>query len=379
MPPTSCDVAVVGGGIMGAATAFWLRRHDPSLRVVVCEAETLAHGASGRNAGFLLLGTHTDYASAIGAHGRSRARQLWQFTQETVQLIRETLDGAAFDLALTGSLIAAGSPEEAERLRRSAELLAEDGAEAVYHDAGDVNRRIHAQGFHGALFVPEGGTMHPVKLVRHLLALSGATALEGARVTAMEPVNRGMRLVSERGIVEAGMVVLTLGAYLPQLVPEAAQFVRPVRAQMLATAPVAPVLGLPVYSHGGFFYLRQHADGRLLLGGARHLHEAEEVGYDDATTEALQADLEAYLQTHLPEIGAPVIERRWSGTMGFSPDGLPVVGTVPGLERATFATGFTGHGMGFSLRFGLLLANRVFERTDSYADLFDTRQVNAAT
>ena len=370
------DVVIVGGGIMGCATAYWLRRFEPSLRVALCEAETLAFGASGRNAGFLLLGTHTDYASAVEAFGRARARLLWQFTAENVRLIREELDGAAFNLQMTGSMIAAGSTGEAARLQHAAKLLAEDGADAEYLEADTANARMHSEGFQGALAVPEGGTLHPGRLVRYLAAQSGASVLEGWPVTALEADGEAVRLTSPSGDLRARRVVLTLNAYLPRLLPDAAAYVRPVRAQMLATEPLAPFLDVPVYSHEGFFYLRQLPDGRMYLGGARHLHEAEEVGFGDVTTVGLQADLEAYLRIHFPQVGAPTVERRWSGTMGFSPDGLPVVGAVPDLPAATFATGFTGHGMGFSVRFGQLLAHRVLGRKDRHANLFDVARLH---
>ena len=141
---------------------------------------------------------------------------------------------------------------------------------------------------------------------------------------------------------------------------------------MLATAPAPPCVPTPVYSHDGFFYVRQRADGRVLVGGARHLHEADEVGYADATTPALQADLEGYLRTHVPALGPVAVERRWSGTMGFSPDGLPALGAVPGVPEALFAVGFTGHGMGYGLRFGDLIARTLLGQVDPAADLFRT-------
>ena len=64
------------------------------------------------------------------------------------------------------------------------------------------------------------------------------------------------------------------------------------------------------------------------------------------------------------------VERRWSGIMGFSPDGLPVAGQLPGVPRAHFACGFTGHGMGYGLRFGYLVARLALGETDVAADLF---------
>ncbi|MEM1118775.1 MAG: FAD-dependent oxidoreductase, partial [Bacteroidota bacterium] len=84
--PVDVDIAVVGAGITGAATAFWLRRLEPDARVGIAEAEHVAYGASGRNAGFLLLGIHRDYASAVETYGADVARRIWAFTEETLDL-----------------------------------------------------------------------------------------------------------------------------------------------------------------------------------------------------------------------------------------------------------------------------------------------------
>jgi glycine/D-amino acid oxidase-like deaminating enzyme len=170
-----------------------------------------------------------------------------------------------------------------------------------------------------------------------------------------------------------------LNAYLPRVLPGLGEAVRPVRAQMMATEPIAPVLDRPVYSHEGYFYIRQRWDGRVLVGGARHLHLEQETGYEDGTTPELQDDLAAYLADHFPEVANARIDRRWSGTMGFSPDGLPVVGTVPGVPGAIYAAGFTGHGMGYSMRFGDLLASRLLGEADEADDLFDAARLRAPT
>ena len=88
------------------------------------------------------------------------------------------------------------------------------------------------------------------------------------------------------------------------------------------------------------------------------------VGYDDAVTDALQSSLAGFVRRHLPRADGAAVERRWSGTMGFSPDSLPVVGDVPDAPGAVFAAGFTGHGMGFGLRTGRLAAARLLGRDD---------------
>lgn len=368
-----CDIAVVGGGIVGVSTAYWLKREHPDLEIVLLEADRLAAGASGRNAGFLLQGTSSDFESDVATHGLDKTRRLWQFSQDNRDLIAQELSARAFQLEATGSLTVAGSYEEDERLRRSVSGMRAAGFPVAYIREDETNRRLVARGFLGSLFMPSGAMLHPVLLVRHIAEQSGAQLLEGHKVLSVMGEENDITLETPVRRIRTKRVVLALNAYLPQLIPALARYVSPVRAQMFATERMASRwLQVPAYTHDGYYYIRQLADGSVLLGGARHRHEIEERGYVDATTRSLQDDLESFLHGHFPQTeGLPVVQR-WSCVMGFSPDGLPVVGEVPGITGSYYATGFTGHGMGYGFRFGRLMAQmtrRGFDATD--ADLFD--------
>lgn len=351
------DIAIVGGGVIGCATAFWLRRLRSPLRLVLLEARALADGASGRNAGFILPGASADFLKDCQRYGETRARKLWQFTRENRSLLLRELDPAAFDWENSGALIVAGSAEEEARLQQAVALLRSDGIPVIFLTSAEVNRRLQAQGYRGGLYLPEGGCLDPVAFVRYLAIQSAATVLTHHPVLALTSCGEGVRLETPYGAIRAGQVLLAVNAYLPRLLPEAAAYVRPVRAQMLATEPAHQRwIPYPVYSHDGFFYLRQLRDGTLLLGGARHLHLEEEVGYNDVTTDALQADLERYLHAYFPQTTELRVRYRWSGTMGFSPDGLPIIDQIPGLPGSYWIAGFSGHGMGYGFRMGRLLA-----------------------
>lgn len=104
-----------------------------------------------------------------------------------------------------------------------------------------------------------------------------------------------------------------------------------------------------VYAHHGYIYFRQLRDGRLLLGGWRHEFAEREAGYADETTEEVQGSLERFLLKYFPETEGLPVEARWAGTMGFSVDGLPLVGALPEDERVGYAVGYTGHGFGLAL------------------------------
>jgi hypothetical protein len=142
----------------------------------------------------------------------------------------------------------------------------------------------------------------------------------------------------------AGCVILATNAYTPQLLAQVE--IQPRRAQMLASAPdAAGLCDLPTYSHFGYRYWRQLPTGEVLIGGWRDTAYEAEVGYDERTTDAIQAHLDAQLK----RMGAEAkVTHRWVGTMGFTESGLPLVGPVDGLPNVYLCAGFNGHGMGFA-------------------------------
>ncbi|TMF77262.1 MAG: FAD-binding oxidoreductase [Chloroflexi bacterium] len=89
--PEKADVLVIGGGIAGVSLLWHLsaRRID----AVLVERHHLAWGASGRNAGFLLAGVASSYAEAVQAYGRSRAREIWEVTNENHDRMIEAARG----------------------------------------------------------------------------------------------------------------------------------------------------------------------------------------------------------------------------------------------------------------------------------------------
>jgi glycine/D-amino acid oxidase-like deaminating enzyme len=273
----------------------------------------------------------------------------------------------------------AGDEAEEERLRASVARLRAAGAPVIYLEPEKTNDRLHATGLHGGLYTTTGAVVNPLRLVRHLAEVSEADIHEHLPVRSVRwNVKDGVLLDTPDVRLWAERVVLAVGPSLPSLVPSLSPWVRPVRAQMLATAPAeTPTIPMPVYSHRGGFYVRQRDEGHVLVGGGRHQHREAEETAADSTTPAVQATIERYLHTHFPWTTELSIEHRWSGTMGFSPDGRPVVGPIPEHSASVFATGFTGHGMGYGFRMGRLLARSVCGKTqpEDY-DLFSVSRFN---
>ena len=342
------DLAVIGGGITGAGVLRWAGSRG--LDAVLFERDQLASGATGRNAGFLLAGVAANYADAVAVYGRAAAREVWAFTLENHRRLAEVLDGAGAGYRRAGSWVLAADAEEATQLQAAETLMREDGFEAAWHPAPDLRGAAF-----GALLSPADGEVDSAAVVR-LLAAAGEVRV-GVRIRGIEPAPGGVRLLTNAGDIEATAAVIATNAHARDLWPAAP--IEPVRGQMLLTAPVpGMVADRPVYSDRGYRYWRQLPDQRLALGGWRNTAFAEEVGFDDQPTPRIQDRLDA----HLRALGVDVpVERRWAGTMGFTPDRLPLVGAVPGRPGVFVCAGYSGHGMGFAYEAARLLVDHVLE------------------
>ncbi|MDP9282343.1 MAG: FAD-binding oxidoreductase [Chloroflexota bacterium] len=353
-PPLDCDVtadvAVVGAGIAGVATAYFLA--SAGAKVIVLEARGVAEAASGRNAGFLLAGVAENFVAASHRYGERNALRIWHFTKHTQALVRSLVaeHGIKCRLSWNGSDQIAGDDDEWREIQASAQRLASEGI-AVALDPSE-RRATYA----------DDGELHPVRWVRGLAA---AAVKKGAKIyesTEVRAVEQGQARTAS-GVVRADAIVLCTNAYTAHL---ATSRVRPVRGQMLATAPTTAFFARPAYANRGYRYWRQRADGRVLVGGWRDTAVEEEVGEEERTTDAIQKKLESFLREH--GIRAAVTHR-WAGTMGFSHDALPYVGAIaPGVF---VCGGFTGHGMAFGPASAELVATLVRGATHPDADLFD--------
>ena len=347
----TADVAIIGGGIAGIATAYALAREGGS--VVVLERGELADGASGRNAGFVLGGVSDNYAAACATYGADRATRVFRFTFANRVLLRSAIRSNAIECesAWNGSDQVAGDDSEWSEITDSARQLAAHGVrvrlepadrKAVYEDDGEI---------------------HPVRFVR---GLADAVERLGVRIFTGTPAVSctATDVRTAGGTVRAGAVVLCTNAYTGHL---AATRVRAVRGQVCATAPVKTILfPRPTYAHRGYRYWRQLAAGNVLVGGWRNTAVDDEVGEDGGTSDAIQRRLDAFLHEH--GIDAPVTHR-WGGTMGFSHDGLPYLGrAADGIYRCG---GFTGHGNGYAMAAGELIAALIRTGSHPDADLFD--------
>lgn len=345
--PISVDVCVIGAGICGLSAAIECEARDVSC--VVLERDYPGARASGRNAGFLMRGAAENYARACDDLGRERARWLWRFTESNLRALRRLGVGGLGAYADRASCLVAMNPEEAGELERSARFLGEDGFSVSLTRAVDDALWERARPQLG-LLNPDDAVCSPAELVAMLRRLVGqARVISNAPVYAIEPEGTGV-IVRGRGVlVHARFVLVCTNAYAGGLLPELRGVVAPNRGQMLSMRPEDPVAARLLhayYINHGSEYVRAGPDGTVLFGGARKHRQAEECTDRDELNDAIQARLEELARAYLCERFEVVA--RWSGIMGFSPDGLPIVRACAGADpdgRVWFCGGLTGHGM----------------------------------
>ncbi len=336
------DFLVVGAGLAGGAAAFFAKQVH-SRDVVVTEARDVGLGASGRNAGFMISGLDTYYHRAIEEYGHAVAREVWDMSRRSFSHWREFISNGPFDVPIdnSGSLLLAETPEEAKELELAARSLSADKIEIEYYSNDPLGR-----GFFAGIEQPLDAGVQPFLLAKTVMAQSGAELIANNELYRIEQLDDVVRVHTRKFVFTARYVMLCTNAYSPMIDPYFIGKVSPMRAQCLVTEPLDHI-PLPYcgYSDYGYMYYRTTFDGRFLLGGGRKQNQSEENNTsEDRLNPKVHAFLDRYLARYFPDVTAPVAHR-WSGIMGFSCDGLPLVGTLPGKPRVGFAVGFTGHGL----------------------------------
>jgi len=366
------DVAIVGAGFAGIGAAWALR--DSGASFVVLEQRTVASGASGRNAGFLLAGSALSFRLTIERWGLEAALNIWRFTKENNGLLAQLIEGLAIECGFLrrGSMSLAADDAEWGDLRAEYQSLAAAAIGACLVERPDLPAPLPAR-YSGGLYWGGNGELNPAAFLRGLAAhFQEGTILERTPVTGLG--NDGSWLLeTPAGQVRAHAVILATNAWTAEFLPDV-QIV-PTRGQVLATSPLPRVVvPFPLYANRGFQYWRQTADGRLVVGGWRDLDIPREVGTDEILHGNIQASLDDFAHYIAPH---HVVEHRWAGIMGFTPDLMPLVGAVPGRDGLFLAAGFSGHGVSLAFNCGRHVARRVVGVRSAVPAPFDPARLAA--
>lgn len=365
----ACDVAIIGAGLAGMSTAYWLTKLDPTLSVVVADKGRVGHGASGRNAGFITCGSTEHFSRMSSAYGEHKAEQIWHFTEYNHKLLLEEFDysllASRCDYRRNGSWTLAATEHEAEVIQQTVDLLKSKGVKATWRDQGFVSQYMKCENFYGGACYLDDGEIHPVKYLHHLLgSLRGdVSLLENTEVFGVDSKGPDVVLRVNGGTIKSQAAILCTNAWSGQLFPWFADKIAPTRGQIIVTEPVERFLA-PCYCSFVLDYFRQLADGRVLIGGFRNVDVEKEVGFSDEVNPIIHQKLVEFLNKHFPLLRGKKIDYQWSGVMGFAADGYPMIGSLTEDPRLFYNVGFTAHGLGFTFGTGQLTAKLILEGHD---------------
>jgi glycine/D-amino acid oxidase-like deaminating enzyme len=371
---TTADVVVVGGGLTGLWTAHYLAEADPSLRIVVLEAETVGYGASGRNGGWCsaLFPASLDSLAAMG--GRAGALAQHAAMRDSVREVADAADGLGIDahVARGGTIALVRSPAQLSRAQAEVAHARSWGVseeELSLLDAATARARLDASGTIAATYTPDCAAIHPLRLVRGLadsLDQRGVVVHEHTRVTAIAPG----RVTTPAGTVTAGTVVRATEGYTPGL-PGHRREVIPVYSLVIATEPLPAAtwerIGLrereTFTDHRHLIvYGQRTADDRLVFGGRGapyHLGSRISPAFD--RDDRVFAALRATLVELFPTLSDVRITHAWGGPLGISRDWCASVGLDRGTGLA-WAGGYVGDGVSTTNLAGRTLRDLVLER-----------------
>ena len=360
------DVVVVGGGISGLATAYWLNQEDPSLKIALVEKHRMGFGATGRSAGFITCGSVEHFNRMISKHGQDRAVEIWKYAEENMNLLKTHIigdKGGDLEFEQKGAYSLAADDSEFDELKNVANLMDSLKIPVATYSGEEIEKNVGAVNFVGGIKYLNDGAIHPIKLSERIRQKVQCEIFEQTEVHRVESLDGGMRRVlTDNGVFETAIVVYCVNGYSASLHSYFKDKIYPTRGQIMMMEPVTPFMDGPCYANFYLDYFRQTRDGALLIGGFRQLEKETEVGYSDHTTQVIQDALHDFVMNHLPILKDKKVTHRWAGVMGFSQDGEPLIGSLPQDNQVFFCGGFTGHGIGLAFHTAKSLVDLIFGR-----------------
>lgn len=403
MIDTRADVVVIGGGIVGCATAYYLAKR--AMSVVLVEKGEIGSEQSGRNWGFVRQQRRDPAEMPLMVE----ANRIWQGLEDELDADIEWVQG--------GVLAAAGDEDTLTRFRDWIRVSDDFGVETRLLTRGDIQAMVpHMTGrYIGGVYTPSDGHAEPLKATKAFARAAeraGACILTYHIAEGIETMaGRVSAVATDRGVIRAPVVINAAGAFgakvarmvglrLPTLL---------VRSTVAETTPMEPITAAGVWApHVSF---RQKRDGRIYIarGGLsdyditldsfRHMREflpnylknrqmfrmrlgkplvndvaarlprrgkrehpfAATVGVEpqpnyDSARRSLSA-----LAELVPATEELRIRRAWAGLIDSTPDAVPVIGEAGRPRGFIFATGFSGHGFGIGPAVGKLLAELIVD------------------
>ncbi|KAF9869191.1 FAD dependent oxidoreductase [Colletotrichum karsti] len=379
--PPKTDTLIIGSGITGAAIAHFLQSSASPPDLTMLEARTVTSGATGRNGGHTKAASYRSFLHHASALGTEQACLIARLELATIRAVHAF---AAAHLKDTESrpcqtVDAIYDPEQWEAAKVAVDAMRkampdEDASRYEFYDVEEMRDRFHVEGegLCGGVGY-EAGSISAYRFTTGVLEMCVAKGMRLFTETPALSIKRDdteddyqWKVETPRGMIASRRVILATNGYTASLQPQFQGAIVPLRGQVTAHRPGSnmPRDSLPsTYSFiyaGGFEYMipkpsgTVHAGDIVIGGGLARLPDEGLEEYGVVNDAQLNPAVSSYLRETTPRyFGASWgedgpggrVRAEWTGIMGFTPDGFPFVGRVPGEDGLWVCAGFQGHGM----------------------------------
>lgn len=352
----AADVVVVGGGISGCASAYYLAKAGK--KVILVEKGLVAGEASGRNGGFTMqIGRHPQVMPLARL-----ALRLWPTLEEEI--------GYPTEWERSGGLGVALNDYEWEIIQEATPRMQELGLDCTLVDRATCLELVPplTPVVLGGIYSPGDGHANPVVATKTIARgamdrgaevwqeteVTGIVVTDG-QVTAVD-TSRG-RITTEWAVLAGGPWASFLGELVGLNLP-----VVPWRIQILITEPQPPLF--EPYLFGNHLYLRQAQAGNIHCGGPGPPREESGLKFDKAVTHTNLQHIARLLAELLPKASDALVLRSWAGVIEILADG-PIVGVAKEPRGVAVACGFYGNGFGLGPGTGKVVSELILGQTPS--------------
>ncbi|KAJ5786241.1 uncharacterized protein N7503_011453 [Penicillium pulvis] len=377
--PTSTKYLIIGSGISGVLTAWKLAESGVNAEdILIIEAREAVSGASGRNAGHIRPDSFRGFPGYAKFHGPEQARKILENERVVLENVRNFVKEhnidcdfnymRTFEVALTDEVV--------DSLSKSLVAFKAAGGDVshVKYYEGEAAKKETRSPEALCAYESPAASNHPGKLVQWIL---NDFIAKGGKLWTHCPVTKIDRFRSDnspslrwevhtpRGIVTAETVVHCTNAYAAYLLPELGKFITPRRSQVNSFVPPLSLSGEDSLKHtmalryraDHFFSVNALNNGTVVLGGtgtrsSSDMTSEDLITFDDSrySDRLAQNSTKEFLGLcHQPDSASlrhgEGLDHAWTGIIGMTADGAPLVGPIEGLDGQWICAGFNGHGM----------------------------------
>jgi sarcosine oxidase subunit beta len=353
---STAEVVVIGGGIMGASTAYHLAKRGCRDVVLVESGEMFGLGSTGLNAG----GIRYQFATAVNI-------ELSKLSIGMMERFADEMD-QAIGLRRCGYLFMLDDPADLEQFARNVALQNAHGVSSRVVSTAEIAElapEVELSGIIGGTWCPRDGLVDPNGLLQGFVSHArrlGATLVTNAAATSIDVSGgRVHRVVTRVGTIDTRAVVIAAGPWTADVGAMAGVSlpVQPIRRQIAVTREIPglrPDFPFVIDFTRALYF---HREGNGILTGMSNRDEPP--GWDTSVDEAWRLHhLENALE-RLPMLADAEIMAEWAGLYEVTPDDQPILGRLPQVDGLFVCAGFSGHGLMHGPGAGLLMAEEILD------------------